>query len=89
MWDTDLSHVCDHAEGDIREGLMQVATNHTDPGERVSGVRPGFIQSHHMSQVRQLCILLLLLQTYLQQKEWHMYKTFFFSENYMVFLALK
>lgn len=76
MNETHLSHVCDHAECDVREGLMQVATDHTDPGERVSGVRAGFVQSHHMSQVREFCVLLLLLQTYLQKEELHTFVCF-------------
>lgn len=42
---------------------MEVAANHTDPGERVPCVGTCLIESHHMGQMRQLCVL--LLQTHL------------------------
>lgn len=44
---------------------MKVAANHTDPGERVPCVGTCFIESHHMGQMGQLCVL--LHQTHLRK----------------------
>lgn len=37
---------------------MEITANHTDPGEWVPCIGTSFIQSHHMSQVGQLCVFL-------------------------------
>lgn len=60
---TYLSHICDHVECDVGESLVEVAANHTDPRERVPGVGPCLIESHHVGQMGQLCVL--LYQTHL------------------------
>lgn len=44
---------------------MKVAANHTDPGERIPCVGTCLIESHHMGQMGQLCVL--LLQTHLTE----------------------
>lgn len=44
---------------------MEVAANHTDPGERIPCVGTCLIESHHMGQMGQLCVL--LLQTHLRE----------------------
>lgn len=46
---TYLSHICDHAESNIREGFVEITAHHADPGKRVPCVRACLIQSHHMS----------------------------------------
>ena len=61
---TYLSHIGDHVECNVRESLMEVSANHTDPGERVSCVRTCLIEGHHVCQMGQLCML--LLQTHLR-----------------------
>lgn len=61
---TYLSHIGDHAEGDVRESLVQVATNHTDPGKWVPCVGPCLIEGHDVSQVGQFCMF--LYQTHLR-----------------------
>lgn len=63
---THLSHIRDHVECDVRESLMEVAANHTDPRKRVASVRACLIESHHMSQMGQLCVL--FLQTHLREQ---------------------
>lgn len=47
-----LSHICHQTERDVRESLVQVATDHINPREGVSGVGTSLIQGHYMSQVR-------------------------------------
>lgn len=64
---TYLSHIGDHVECDVGESLMEVATNHTDPGERISCVGAGLIERHHMGQMGKFCVL--LLQTHLREHE--------------------
>lgn len=44
-----LSHICHQTECDVRKGLVQVAANHVNPREGVSGVRTSLVQCHHMS----------------------------------------
>lgn len=61
-----LCHVGDHVECDIRESLMEVTADHTDPGERVPRIGTSLIQSHDVSQVGQLCVF--LNQTHLRKR---------------------
>lgn len=56
---TNLCHVSDQAESDIREGFVKISTHHIDPREAVSCVGVCFIQSHDMSKVGELGVLLL------------------------------
>ncbi len=60
-----LSHIGDHVECDVGKSLMEVAANHTDPGERVPCVGTRLVESHHMGQMGQLCVL--LHQTHLRE----------------------
>lgn len=46
---------------------MEVAANHADPGERVPCVGTCLVESHHMSQMGQLCVL--LHQTHLRERK--------------------
>lgn len=57
-YDKYLCHVGDHVEGDVRESLMEVTANHTDPREWVPCIGTSLIESHHMSQVGQFCVFL-------------------------------
>lgn len=43
LLNTYLHHVGDHVKRDVGEGLVEVAANHTDPGERVPCVRARLI----------------------------------------------
>lgn len=56
---TNLCHVSDQTQRDVCESFMEIPTHHVDPREAVSCIRVCFIQSHDMSQVGQLGILLL------------------------------
>lgn len=56
---THLCHVGDQVQGDVWEGFMEIPTHHVDPREAVSCVGVCFIQSHDVSEVGQLDILLL------------------------------
>lgn len=66
---TYLSHIGDHVECDIGESLVEVAANHADPGERIPCVGTCLIESHHMGQMGELCVL--LLQTHLRCRGEH------------------
>lgn len=61
---TNLRHVSDQVEGDIREGLVEIPTHYVHPGEAVARVGVRFIQSHDMSKVGELGVLLLKANLY-------------------------
>lgn len=63
---TNLCHVSDQVEGDIRESFVKISTHHVDPREAVSCVGVRFIQSHDMREVGELGVL--LLKAYLHTK---------------------
>lgn len=56
---TNLCHVSDQVEGDVRESFVKIAAHHVDPGGAVSRVGVRFVQSHDMSEVGELGVLLL------------------------------
>lgn len=56
---THLCHISDQTQGDIRESFVKISTHHIDPREAVSCVGVGFIQSHDMSKVGKLGVVLL------------------------------
>lgn len=66
---TNLCHVSDQVEGDIRESFMKISTHHIDPREAVSCVGVRFIQSHDMGKVGELGVL--LLKAYLHTQKVH------------------
>lgn len=63
---TDLGHVGDQAEGDVGEGLVEVATHHADPGGAVSRVGVRLVQGHDVGEVGELGVL--LLQAHLEDR---------------------
>lgn len=56
---THLCHISDQTQGDIRESFVKISTHHIDPREAVSCVGVCFIQSHDMSKVGKLGVVLL------------------------------
>lgn len=56
---TNLCHVCDQAEGDIRKSFVKIATHYVDPRRTVPCVGVGFIECHDMGKVGEFGVLLL------------------------------
>lgn len=70
---TNLCHVSDQVEGDIRESFVEIPTHHIDPRGAVTCVWVCFIQSHDMSKVGELGVL--LFKAYLHTKRARVWNT--------------
>lgn len=65
---TNLRHVCDQAEGDIRKSFVKIATHYIDPRHAVPRVGVGFIECHDMGKVGEFGVLLLQANLHLEKK---------------------